>query len=252
MHGHPDGGSLTYSASGANWIVDPGKYEYGKSVARLHVASRAAHSLVSIEGRAPRTYAEVQLVRRAVTPTHHDFTLVDDSFPRTSLRRRVVHSVRGEYLVVLDDVQARKTVVASQRWQLGPGISAEAAPCDGDGTVLRLSYGDALATLHLLDPVDLSMVTGQEEPFDGWVSTGWRQKEPATAVTAQRAGSTMRIAAVLAAAPPGASTPPTVRVLAQDPDGLFLILAVDTGSVQEVMTITASSVSVEEPFRTTS
>src|SRR5699024_6481092 len=31
VHGHPDGTSLTYSARGINWVVDPGKYEYGRS-----------------------------------------------------------------------------------------------------------------------------------------------------------------------------------------------------------------------------
>lgn len=248
VHGHPDGGSLTYSASGVNWIVDPGKYEYGSSPARRHVASRRAHSLVTVDERTPRRSASVELVSRTITPAVHDLTVVDDSFSRVSLRRRVIHSVRGEYLVVLDDVQSRKPALVSQRWQLGPEVSADVEDAAGLGARLRLSCGGALATLCVLAPVELSMVTAQEEPFDGWVATGWRQKAPATAVTASRAGSTVRIATVLAAAPRGADTPPTVQVLSQDPDGLFLSLAVDTGAVQEVMTVTASGVDVAEPF----
>src|SRR5699024_5881305 len=67
VHGHPDGGSLTVSADTVNWIVDPGKFQYGRSIERRHMLSRFSHSLVSIDGRQPEKRATVALVRESVS-----------------------------------------------------------------------------------------------------------------------------------------------------------------------------------------
>lgn len=195
VHGHPDGGSITFSSRGVNWVTDLGKYQYGSGTVRDHVISRAAHSLVSIDGKKPRKDASVRLVRSTINSEVHDLELVDDSFRGVALRRRVIYSVAGEYLVILDSVDSLLKVTASQRWQLAPGVDAALT---GDGG--RLSAGGRTAALQALgDPADVTAVRAQESPFDGWVSTAWKTKEPATAITLRRTGSSLRFATVLAA-----------------------------------------------------
>lgn len=221
VHGHPDGGSLTYSADGVNWLVDLGKFQYGGGIERRHVTSRAAHSLVSIESRTPRKDAHVDLVSHRLTERHQEFVLRDNSFEGVELTRRVIWSVRGEYLVVIDDVRSEEEVRAVQRWQLGPDVEVEEVPDDraadeaeaGDAATdhgageresglrsLRMSRGDRRALLALGGDVqNVEQFRGEEDPFDGWVSVGWKQIVPATAVSAVAEGRRLRFVAALAA-----------------------------------------------------
>lgn len=232
VHGHPDGTSVTFSAAGTNWVVDPGKYQYGSSVPRDHFFSRAAHSLVAIEGKRPRRGARVDLVRADLGPDFHDLLVADHSFRGIALTRRLLYSVHGEYLVVIDDVaaQGRTRVSAVQRWQLGPDVHAEVR----DGCV-QLDADDRLGTLCFLGaPVTIETVRGSEDPFDGWVSTGWKKKTPATAVSATQKGTRLRFVTVLAV---GTGTRPSTEALHLHEERV--VLKVDTGAVSEQVRITA-------------
>lgn len=229
VHGHADGTSVTYSADRVNWVVDPGKFDYSSSVPRKHVTSRAAHSVLSFEGRKPQKDATVALVRQKITPTHHDVVLTDDSFARITLTRRVVYSVYGEYLVVIDEAASPRTMNAQQRWQLGPDVTAQVH----DGRV-ELTAGEHRAGLWFCEPsVEIDAVRGQEDPFDGWVATGWKKKAAATAVTARASGKSLRFVTVLAA---GHGAAPTVRSLPRS-DEQVIALEVSTGAVTERIVI---------------
>ncbi|MDO5663400.1 MAG: heparinase II/III family protein, partial [Brachybacterium sp.] len=240
VHGHPDGTSVTYSGDGVNWVVDPGKYDYSKSPARMHVVSRAAHSLVSIEGKKPSKDAHVELISRTITDRYHEYVLADPSFPRVDLRRRVVYSVRGEYLVVIDEVRASRSVQAVQRWQLGPDVTASE-----DGTQVQLEAGTRREVLAFLDePGPVETVREQEQPFDGWVATGLKSMAPATAVSVRGEGKALRFATVLAT---GRGQTPRVTSVPVSADGDpsqadTLRLDVTTGSSTERIDITPTGV----------
>lgn len=235
VHGHPDGTSLTYSASGVNWIVDPGKYQYDKSAARAHFTSRAAHSVLTIENRKVFKNADVQLVRQLTTSRSHDFLLEDNSFSGVELRRRVLFSVTGEYLVVIDHVASKRKVTGTQRWQLGPAVEATL----GEHRV-ELASGDRRGALWFDQaPLELSTVTAQDEPFDGFVSTGWKKMAPATAVLARRSGTELRFVTVLAAGPGG--TPTVEPVPFGQPD--YTCLDIDTGRLRERILISPTAAS---------
>lgn len=239
VHGHPDGTSVTYSASRTNWVVDPGKFDYSSSVPRKHVTSRAAHSVLSFDGRKPQKDAQVTLVRREITALHHDFVLEDDSFARIALSRRVVYSVAGEYLVVIDHATSPRVMNAQQRWQLGPDVTARHRVAGG----VDLTAGEQHAALWFCEPeVEVRTVRGQEDPFDGWVATGWKKKAPAAAVTAHASGKELRFVTVLAA---GRGEHPTVRLLSE-PGDQVIALEVATGAVTEQIVIGAESVEFPE------
>lgn len=235
VHGHPDGGSLTFTADGVNWIVDPGKHQYGRSTARDHFFSRTSHSLLSIEGHEPRKDATVSLRRHLSSERHHDFLFDDDSFEGVTLTRRVVYSTSGEYLVIVDHVNAREDCTGLQRWQLAPGIAATIAR-----NRVKLSDADHRALLNFSGTrTDLEQVTGREDPFDGWVSTGWKKKAPATAVLARKSGRKFRFITVLAA---GRGVHPDVASHRGVEPGQ-ICLEVDTGRTRELILLGRDSVS---------
>lgn len=235
VHGHPDGGSLTYSADTVNWLVDPGKFQYGTSVPRDHFFSRASHSLVNINGREPKKDATVSLLRRASTPRYHDFLFNDDSFDGIRLTRRVVYSVSGEYLVVVDQVNSQTECTGVQRWQLGPGVQTQVSR-----HLVELTSGDHRASLSFSGTrTTLEAINGQTDPFDGWVSTGWKQKEAATAILATKTGTKFRFITVLAS---GKDTHPQIVTHQGTRPGEFC-LQVDTGKVSEYILVGSDSVS---------
>ena len=229
VHGHPDGGSLTYSANTINWVVDPGKFQYGYSIPRKHVVSRAAHSLVTIEGRTPRKNAAVSLARHTESARAHDFLFTDNSFDGVALSRRIIYSTGGEYLVVVDHVRSRQDVTGRQRWQLGPDVTAEASrhyvTLDAAGRKGAIAFAGTATALEL--------VRGQNSPFDGWVATGWKKKTEATAVHATKSGTNFRFITVLAA---GSDMHPTIETVPGAPSGHFC-LRVNTGRVSELVLV---------------
>ena len=228
VHGHPDGGSLTISSDTVNWVVDPGKYQYGGGVERKYMLDRASHSLVSIDGLRPSKGATVELTRRTVTQRAYDFLFSDDSFAGIDLTRRVIYSRSGDYLVVIDHVRSPEQVTAHQRWQLGEGVDAQitrnrVALRSGQHRALLAFAGTASA---------LDQVTGSTKPFDGWVATGWKKKVPATAVTASKSGTSFRFITVFAT---GDGTDPTVSSMPVE--GAVFSLEVATGRVTEQMIV---------------
>jgi hypothetical protein len=235
VHGHPDGTSLTYSARGVNWVVDPGKYEYGKSTPRAHFFSRGSHSLLSIDGRKTFKDAHVELTRQTLHPRVHDVVLEDFSFRGIELTRRVIFSTRAEYLVVMDYARSARRITGVQRWQLGPDVEASL-----DGSTVTLSSGGCVGTLWFDEaPTQISTVTAQDDPFDGYVSTGWRKMAPATAVLAERRGTDLSFVTVLGA---GTSAPPSVRSIpVKEADRV--VLDIDTDGITERILITPTAIS---------
>ncbi|WP_193105892.1 heparinase II/III family protein [Brachybacterium sp. FME24] len=235
VHGHADGGSLTYSADSVNWVVDPGKHQYGRSTARDHFFSRGAHSLLSIAGREPRKEANVSLRHHLSSARHHDFLFDDDSFEGIKLSRRIVYSVSGEYLVVVDHVTSQEECTGTQRWQLGSGVTASLS-----GNRVELAAGDHRAALCFSGTRSaLEEVTGQDDPFDGWVSTGWKKKERATAITASKTGRKFRFITVLAT---GRGVHPTITSHRGIEPGQFC-LEVETGRTREFVLVGRNEVS---------
>lgn len=241
VHGHPDGSSLTYSAGGVHWVVDPGKYQYGRSVPRDHFTSRAAHSLLSIEGRRAFKEPYTELTRRSITSRTHEFVFEDLSYDGIEITRRVIFSTRGEYLVVLDHAASNRQITGKQRWQLGTSVKAHTK-----GNTVTLESGNRTGTLWFNDfPTEITMVTGQDDPFDGYVSTGWKQMAPATAVVAERRGTSLTFVSVLSA---GSTTVPTVQQVPVEAPGRIVLDVTIDGSIERIL-VSPTAVSIPPPGR---
>lgn len=235
VHGHPDGTSVTYSASGVNWLLDPGKYSYTSSPERLYMTSRAAHNVLSVQGRRARTDVDVRLVRQNITAEFHDVLLEDPTFVRAPITRRVIWCADGEFLVVVDQVDAGgRAVRATQRWLLGPEVHA-----DVDGATVRLDQGPQRAAICVLGAnVQIGTVRGRTDPFEGWMSYRWKAIRPATAVLASVEAVRPQLVTVIAA---GRGRAPSAQLL---PSGSphELQVQVDTGAGVHTLRITPDQV----------
>ncbi len=224
VHGHADGGSLTYFAGGRPWVVDPGKYIYGEHPVRDLVLKRASHNVVHVPGRRHDRSCVVELVARATTSGTDHFVFEDRGYAGVVLRRSVTFDRRTEALVVVDHVEADGEIEAQQRWLFAPDVDVT---LEGEDR-LALTSPHGSTRMHMLAGGDVRLVRGQTEPHEGWKATGWGKAEPATQASVSRRGRRMTFAAVLV--PPALSST-TVSGLdgtgLDSPEGLRLDLGVN-------------------------
>lgn len=235
VHGHVDAGSLTYFAGGVPWLVDPGKFSYDDTAERIHFMERASHNVVTIEGLGYDKTTVVRLQRSAIHPNYHDFTLKDDGYGTVSITRRLVYSVTGEYLVVIDSVRSVDQVTAVQAWQLAPEVEATLTP-----RVVELRNGAARAAIFSLGLLpEASVAAGECDPLQGWVATGWRQRTPAPRVALRKSGTSFRFITLIAAGFRGADV--RAKAVRGLPTGAFGV-DVSTGRSKERIVITEGAV----------
>lgn len=238
VHGHHDGTSITYSGGPVNWIVDAGKYSYDSDRTREYMVSRRSHSLLDLPEKKPRVNASATLARKAIGPDLHEYVLTDDSFSGTRLARRVIWSVAGEYLVVLDSVMTRRRTVARQNWLLDPSIDSLIHE-----NAVRLAESDRHAAIIFLDKdASVSTVSGQEEPLEGWVSQAWKEITPATVARAEKSGTRIEFATVIAN---GFGRFPTAERI-PCADSSSWVLDVENGAVTQRLRVSPEGVSLIE------
>lgn len=235
VHGHADGASLTYSANTVEWLRDPGKYQYGTSDMRSFCLARSSHNVAYIDGQEYNTKAVVPLTRNVQSPDFYEFEFVDTGYGASKITRRIIYSIRGEYMVVIDRVNGPDEQTAIQNWQLGPNVRAKVSR----GRVDLTSKGRRAALVCLGNVPHIDSHTGSQEPINGWVSTGWKSRQPATSLKFIKTGPRFRFVTVLC--PSFSGEPPVVRRIDGGPEGA-LVVEVDNGAYKESISITDSGV----------
>lgn len=195
VHGHVDSGSLTFYANGSPWLVDPGKYSYDGGSDRAHFNRRDAHNVLVVRDRFHDRRVPVELVRHTITSEYADFVLVDKGYKDVRIERRVVYSTEGEFMVVIDTVNSEREVTAYQSWQLSPEADSWI-----DGNRVNLASGSKNAVLAMFGIApNVTAHRGETEPLVGWVASGWRRREAATQIRAERTGTKFRFVTVISA-----------------------------------------------------
>lgn len=248
VHGHPDGGSITFSSMGHEWITDPGKFQYGKSEMRDYCLQRASHSLTYLKDREYDPKSNVECVRKEISDTSYDLVFEDRGYAGALIRRRLIYSVSGEYLVVIDNVDSETHCEAIQNWQTGKGTTAEKVR---SGFLLNHSSQKAGVYYTGTQP-EATIVTGATDPLGGWVATGWKTSEAAPSLRYSKSGRKFRFVTVIAAG--FRDSTPTMQTVKNAPKG-ELRLRVDTGRVSEQIVITSNAVKIigysDEPNEST-
>jgi len=178
VHGHLDGGSVTYYSGSSPVLVDSGKYGYNKSRMRAYVNSRAGHNVADVRGVNYDRSTVVDLVDSFTSDSYDAYLIRDKGYVGALLERSVVFDRRDEWLLTIDRCRG-EGVSAVVRWHLDPRFA------------VKLSKGAARAiapddtgdfSLTWVPPLHGDSIVGQSEPAEGWVGTGWNQAAQAAVV----------------------------------------------------------------------
>lgn len=197
IHGHCDGGSLTLHSNGQPWLVDSGKYGYKVDAMRDYCLSRQGHNVVVIEGATYHPSTVVELVSHSLTSDLDEFIFRDTGYEGVELIRHLVYSRAGDFFVVIDTVTSSQgPVTAKQRWHLDDKTKSVAS---------RKGYkltreGGAADILWSGNLPELSVISGLEEPLDGWISKSWMERKSAEVLQATKTGERFRFITLISTA----------------------------------------------------
>jgi hypothetical protein len=254
VHGHNDHMGLTYYSRGRNLIVNAGHTGYEVSPYRDYIRSPEAASTFISPGARFRGAAATALIASEIGPTSQFYELSDDAFGGQRSRSVYVHQ-EPDFMLVLDRGSGEENY--QQLWHLDPGLTvtavtavsavaaAPAVPATAasppiPATTLRI------ARIALPGQVILArsttVVQGQTNPYQGWVSRRALQRIPAPVVimSSQGAGPDLSTAmlTLIAAAAPGVPVSAAVTIApgGTSANGPYLVLT-SVGSVTVPATI---------------
>jgi hypothetical protein len=190
VHGHMDGGSVTYFANGRPVITEVGKYAYVDDSMRDYALGRLGHNVVHVRGVSYDEESNVELVHVETNDQFDHYRVRDRGYKGVTVERDLIFARGTEALLVVDTVRAVREVTVESRWHLAPSAVVEQDR-------LRVGVMDSERQASLLwggRAPKVELVRGRREPRDGWVSPRWGQAVPTTVVKAVQTGTRFRIA----------------------------------------------------------
>jgi hypothetical protein len=198
FHGHFDGGSLTLYGYGTRLLIDPGKFTYNADELRTYFVGPQAHNVVLVEGA---TYPENETTNLTQVIMNEDFDYLSLERPigeGVDWEREIVFS-RDGYVVVVDRVEQPGAATVNQLWHL-----VESSNPTIDGSLVKTNRdGGNLAIVQLVEPDDISLIEGSEDPVQGWVSYRFGDRIPAPVVVSSMTGDRVTFVTLLAPSPNG-------------------------------------------------
>jgi hypothetical protein len=202
FHGHHDHQALTWYAGGRPLLVDAGHEGYLAGPYREYLQSARAHNVVLPADGVLDAAAATTLERQRIGGAAQYFELTDSAIGATRTRD-VLFLQRPDAIVVLDRVRGAPPGRYDQLWHLAPELTvADAGPSamsafapDGAGlTVLQIPFS-------LLPPASsTSVIAGQDDPLQGWVSGRLGERRAAPVVAFSQAGPDPTFLTVLVSA----------------------------------------------------
>lgn len=199
-HGHMDAGNLGLEAYGTPLLADSGMYAYGGAFWRSYVKSAAAHNVVTIAGAAYRRDQLSPLKYTTSNDRYAMFSMQSDVISGATWRRTVLHSKRGNWFLVDDQVTASKSGLITQRWNLPDG--AQYATIQGKA-VLQQSEGVGVSIRFLGGTPDLRIREGWKSPDKpytmGWRSYTYGTIEPSPTLEARKRAASWHVVTLISA-----------------------------------------------------
>lgn len=247
IHGHPDGGSITFTSGGVDWLIDPGKFQYGRHPMRSYCLSRESHNNVSILGQKYDRTTMVECQSHVENDRVVDLTFIDPGYADVLLSRRFIYSKNGEYFAVVDSVESARQVTAVQNWQTPSCVDVEKFT---HGVNLSADSGPRLTMRYMGTRTDINVRYGETNPLRGWASTGWKKAEASPSIAFSKSGKKFRFITIIAPGYKGRA--PEVHPV-RTGDSNLLAFQVSTGRLDEQMIITpefsTTSRTSDEPRR---
>ncbi|MFD0883882.1 heparinase II/III family protein, partial [Streptosporangium algeriense] len=182
FHGHEDHLGVTYYAQGRDVLVDVGFDSYENTPYRRWTISPEAHNTSAVVGARFRPRTASALSKSSIGQDRQGYRLTDRAYgvPRT---RSVLVNHGDDVMAVLDTVPRGSRV--SNVWHFARGLSLVS---NSGGQVVVKDKSGWKATLVQLSmpsckPVGgQRVVSGQRNPFQGWVSPTYLDRQAAPAV----------------------------------------------------------------------
>ncbi len=184
VHGHADTGSLTLFGHGSALVDAPGLSAYDTSARRKWIISRAAHSVVTIPGRA-YTRGLDTVVASGPVAGGELVTIADRGYAGLVLTRTVYYHRASDTVVVWDTAARTSGTVpayAEQRWQIAAGRTL----VTGTGRAATSGTGGNLSMRWPAAVPSLVRYSGSSAPLAGWSSPGYGTLQAATTLIARR------------------------------------------------------------------
>ncbi|WP_214409582.1 heparinase II/III domain-containing protein [Sphaerisporangium fuscum] len=193
FHGHEDHMGVTYYAQGHDVLVEAGFHSYEQSPYRYWTMSPEAHNVPVVVGKPFRGRTPTALVRSSVGGDRQSYKFTDKAYG-VSRTRSVLVNNGDDLMAVLDTVPGGAR--ARSYWHLDPALSPVST---SGGRIVVKDKSGWKATLVQLDMTSCepisgqSIVRGQTNPYQGWISPSYMQKVPDSVVVSPSAGSLLTI-----------------------------------------------------------
>lgn len=217
IHGHEDGGSLTFYSHGVPIIVDGGRYNYSSDPYRKYFVGRRSHNSVQVPGLTSNRSAEVRLVDQKHSENLSIYHLSDPSYPGVAIERTIVFAPRSKWVIVLDSVKSDSRITAEQAWRT-PLEAKELI--ERSGIFLETPLGGYALKWAGREP-SVRIASGEADPVEGWISTGWQTKKPCNAIFLGKTGKSFQFNSALL--PVQGYSEAATSVFKELPHGRFLI-----------------------------
>ncbi len=195
-HGHADALAVSLRAAGCDILVDPGTYDYFTHPSwRRYFRSTAAHNTVVVDGEDQSEMLGSFLWGRRAnascicwSPTEDGGAVVGehDGYRRltdpVTHRRKVELDGRTQIVTIVDELSARRH--HDLELHLHFGERCRVSKLDDRRFEVHYAAGRAVVEPDLTLTVQL--VTGSEEPIQGWVSGGYHHKSASTTLVGRR------------------------------------------------------------------
>lgn len=219
-HGHADALSFEFFARGRNLLTDAGVYSYhlGKNW-RQFFRGTAAHNTVQVDGQDQTQLLDGWRVLHPAHTTLHQWLthpaldmVAGEHDGYTRLTQPVTHQrqlffIKPDYVIVIDRLMGQGTHTFDLNFHLMP----DAQPIVVSEQFVRVHHPDDVGLLiSALTPpqTQLSVVEGETDPIQGWVSrySGEKQAAPVVRYRLQAASMPVEFITVLCASPASAHT----------------------------------------------
>lgn len=238
FHGHDDGGSITLYGLGSRLVLDAGKNTFQRRKPWTpYFVGRDAHNVVTVDGLTYEraTYTSVSSARDSRSAF---FVLSNGGFTGVANTRSVLYSRRSRYVIVDDRLSSSTIETYRQLWHL----SADSAPTAASGHIATSApVGGKVQIVQLL-PGTTRIVTGSQEPVQGWLTMKYQKVMAAPTVEEIKTGTRVRYVTILLPFRDPVSV--SGRVLALFSDGYQVDVTINGRT--ERWTVHGTSVSVRD------
>ncbi len=187
-HAHADFFSYELTLDAARWIVDSGVGEYQAGPWREYYRSTRAHNTVAVDGEDQiecwssfRVARRARIVEREVmeSPLARGVTARHDGYSRLSRAvdvRRTLLDLDGRAWLVVDRLEGS----GSHRWSSYVHAAPDVVLDSAGPSSARLTRAGQTMTIAWFGVTDVSVVSGQQRPLQGWYAPEFGKHLPAS------------------------------------------------------------------------